>query len=87
MPPFPNLDGDLLLILQTRRERISSLKLLIESKIAIENILYLCKPMSTTRCDSTRMNTILIPPQIPKEAVPQYVPGGKRPAAEEKFLV
>lgn len=87
MPPFPSLGGDILLILPPRRERISSLKVLIERKIATDNVLYLCKLMPTTRHDSTCMNSILIPPQIPKEAAPQYVPGGKRPAAAEKFLV
>lgn len=86
MPPFPSLGGDLLLILQSRMERISSSKLLTERKIAIDNVLYLCKLMPSTGHDSTCMNSILNP-HIPKEAAPQYVPGGKRPAAAEKFLV
>lgn len=73
MPPLPSLGGDLLLILQTRMERISSLKLLNERKIATDNVLYLCKLMPNTGHDSTCMNSILIPPQIPKEAAPQYV--------------
>lgn len=87
MSPFPSLGGDLLLILQPRMERIGSLKLLIERKIAIDNVHYLCKLMPSTGHDSTHMNSIFTPPQFPKEAAPQYAPGGKRPVAAEKFLV
>lgn len=71
MPPFPSLGEDVLLILQPRIERISSLKLLIGRKIATDNVLYLCKLMPSTGHDLTLMNSILIPPQIAKEAAPQ----------------
>lgn len=39
----------------------------------------------STGHDTTRKNSKLILPLIPKESAPQFVQGGKRPAAEKNF--